>query len=141
MTTPIFPTIIIRVAVVLFMTGLALAAGHTPSVHATILTEMAEILEHPEQYDRQDVTVTGTVADIQSTTNQYGQPVYGFLLQNQAGTIRVISRGQAEVRDGDVVIVEGTFSRPRQVGRTVVDGQIKALSVRPLNRLDPDLVG
>jgi len=123
------------------MAGTVLAVGQAPTVHATILIEMAEILEHPEQYDRQDVTVTGTVADIQSATNQYGQPVYGFLLQNQAGTIRVISQGQAEVREGDVVIVEGRFSRPRQVGRTVVDGQIKALSVRPLNRLDPDLVG
>jgi len=126
---------------VLCITGLSATIAQTPSAQATSLIEMAEILQHPEQYDRQDVSVTGTVADIQSATNQYGQPVYGFVLQNQAGTIRVISRGHPEVREGDVVIVEGTFSRPRQVGRTVVDSQIKALSVRPLNRLDPDLVG
>jgi len=105
------------------------------------LLEIAELLAHPEQYDHQDVVVTGKVTNVQLATNRQGQPAYGFLLQDQAGTLKVISLGQAEVREGDQVIVEGVFSRLRQAGRTIVYNEIKALSVKPLNRLNPDFVG
>jgi len=110
------------------------------SVSASML-EIAELLTHPEQYDRQEVVVTGQVTNVQLATNRQGQPAYGFLLKDQAGTVKVISLGQAEVREGDQVIVEGVFSRLRQAGRTIIYNEIKALSVKPLNRLNPDLVG
>jgi cytochrome c-type biogenesis protein CcmE len=105
------------------------------------LLEIAELLAHPEQYDHQDVVVSGKVTNVQLATNRQGQPAYGFLLQDGAGTLKVVSLGQVEVREGDQVIVEGVFSRLRQAGRTIVYNEIKALSVRPLNRLNPDLVG
>ena len=105
------------------------------------LVQIAELLAHPEQYDRQDVVVSGKVTNVQLATNRQGQPAYGFLLQDGAGTLKVVSLGQAEVREGDQVIVEGVFSRLRQAGRTIVYNEIRALSVRPLNRLNPDLVG
>lgn len=111
------------------------------SVAAGALIDIAELLAHPEQYDHQDVTVSGKVTNVQLATNRQGQPAYGFLLQDHAGTLKVVSLGQAEVREGDQVIVEGVFSRLRQAGRTIVYNEIKALSVRPLNRLNPDLVG
>lgn len=105
------------------------------------MVDIAELLAHPEQYDHQDVIVSGKVTNVQLATNRQGQPAYGFLLQHPAGTLKVISLGQAEVREGDQVIVEGVFSRLRQAGRTIVYNEIKALSVKPLNRLNPDLVG
>jgi hypothetical protein len=110
-------------------------------VDASGLQEITEILSHPEQYDRQEVMVTGQVTNIQLATNREGQPAYGFLLKSQAGTLKVISLGQAEVREGDQVIVEGVFSHHRQSGRTIIYNEIKALSIKPLNRLNPDLVG
>jgi cytochrome c-type biogenesis protein CcmE len=113
-------------------TTLALANG---------LIEIAELLAHPEQYDHQDVVVTGKVMNVQLATNRQGQPAYGFLLQDPAGTLKVVSLGQLEVREGDQVIVEGVFSRLRQVGRTIVYNEIKAISVKPMTRLNPDLVG
>jgi len=109
--------------------------------HATGLQEITEILSHPEQYDRQEVMVTGQVSNIQLATNREGQPAYGFLLKSQAGTLKVISLGHAEVREGDQVIVEGVFSEHSQSGRTIIYNEIKALSIKPLNRLNPDLVG
>lgn len=115
--------------------------GTIPSATASGLLEIAELLAHPEQYDHQDVVVTGKVMNVQLATNRQGQPAYGFLLQDQAGTLKVVSLGQAEVHEGDQVIVEGVFSRLRQVGRTIVYNEIKALSVKPLTRLNPDLVG
>ena len=110
-------------------------------VHASGLLEITELLTHPEQYDRQEVVVTGQVTNVQLATNQQGQPAYGFLLKDQAGMLKVISLGQIEVREGDQVIVEGVFSRLRQAGRTINYTEIKALSIKPMNRLNPDLVG
>jgi hypothetical protein len=110
-------------------------------LHASGLQEITEILSHPEQYDRQEVVVTGQVTNIQLATNREGQPAYGFLLKSQAGTLKVISLGQVEVREGDQVIVEGVFSHHRQSGRAIIYNEIKALSIKPLNRLYPDLVG
>lgn len=112
-----------------------------PVTSAAGLLEIAELLAHPEHYDHQDVVVSGAVTNVQLATNRQGQPAYGFLLKDQAGTLKVISLGQAEVHEGDQVIVEGVFSRLRQVGRSIVYNEIKALSVKPLNRLNPDLVG
>lgn len=112
-----------------------------PAAAAAGIIEIAELLAHPEQYDHQDVMVTGKVMNVQLATNRQGQPAYGFLLQDQAGTLKVVSLGQAEVREGDQVIVEGVFSRLRQVGRTLIYNEIKALSVKPLTRLNLDLVG
>ena len=114
--------------------------GTTPAF-ASGLIEIAELLAHPEQYDHQDVVVTGKVMNVQLATNRQGQPAYGFLLQDQAGTLKVVSLGQLEVHEGDQVIVEGVFSRLRQVGRTIVYNEIKAISVKPMTRLNPDLVG
>ncbi|MEO5954663.1 MAG: hypothetical protein ABIR36_03075 [Nitrospiraceae bacterium] len=110
-------------------------------IHASSLLEIAELLTHPEQYDRQEVVVTGQVTNVQLATNRQGQPAFGFLLKDQAGTLKVISLGQIEVREGDQVIVEGVFSRLRQAGRTIIYNEIKALSIKPMNRLNPDLVG
>ncbi|MEO6307118.1 MAG: hypothetical protein ABIO96_02510 [Nitrospiraceae bacterium] len=109
--------------------------------HASSLLEITELLTHPEQYDRQEVVVTGQVTNVQLATNRQGQPAYGFLLKDPAGTLKIISLGQVEVREGDQVIVEGVFSRLRQVGRTIIYNEIKALSIKPMNRLNPDLVG
>ena len=119
---------------------LLLATWPAASVSASML-EIAELLTHPEQYDRQEVVVTGQVTNVQLATNRQGQPAYGFLLKDQAGTLKVISLGQIEVREGDQVIVEGVFSRLRQAGRTIIYNEIKALTIKPMNRLNPDLVG
>lgn len=133
------PVLSLFAIVALLLSFLSLPSMAT--VASAALLEIAELLAHPEQYDHQDVVVSGKVTNVQLATNRQGQPAYGFLLQDHAGTLKVVSLGQAEVREGDQVIVEGVFSRLRQAGRTIVYNEIKALSVRPLNRLNPDLVG
>ena len=105
------------------------------------LLDLADIIAHPDQYDRQEVVVSGQVTNVQLATNRQGQPAYGFLLKDSSGTVKVIGLGQVEVKEGDIVIVEGIFSRLRQAGRTIIYNEIKALSIKSLNRLNPDLVG
>ncbi len=126
---------------IVFLTlPLLLTILSTTGVSANLL-EIAELLAHPEQYDRQEIVVTGQVTNLQLATNRQGQPAYGFLLKDHAGTLKVISLGQAEVREGDQVIVEGVFSRLRQAGRTIIYNEIKATSIKSVNRLNPDFVG
>lgn len=111
------------------------------TLFAASLLELADLIAHPDQYDRQEVVVSGQVTNVQLATNRQGQPAYGFLLKDQAGTVKVIGLGQAEVREGDQVIVEGIFTRLRQAGRTIIYNEIKALSIKSMTRLNPDLVG
>jgi cytochrome c-type biogenesis protein CcmE len=119
-----------RTSVLLIAVLLLLAFISVPLlIHASSLLEITELLTHPEQYDRQEVVVTGQVTNVQLATNREGQPAYGFLLKDQAGTLKIISLGQVEVREGDQVIVEGVFSRLRQAGRTIIYNEIKALSI------------
>jgi len=133
---------LLTLGTVLFSAIFAVGGISTPPVtSAAGILEIAELLAHPEQYDHQDVVVSGAVTNVQLATNRQGQPAYGFLLKDQAGTLKVISLGPVEVHEGDQVIVEGVFNRLRQVGRSIVYNEIKALSVKPLNRLNPDLVG
>lgn len=105
------------------------------------MLEITELLSHPEQYDRQMVTVVGRATNFQIATTRQGQPAYGFLLKDESGTVKVVGLGKPEVHEGDHVMVEGIFSRLRQTGRAVVYNEIKATVVRPLDRLNPDLVG
>ena len=121
--------------------GIVLVCLGSPSLQAGDIVELADLLAHPDQYDKQAVAVVGEVADLQTATTRDGQSAYGFLLKAGGGTVKVIGLGKTAVRDGAQVVVEGTFNRLRQGGRTVVLSEIKAELVRPLARLTPDFVG
>lgn len=108
---------------------------------AAALVEVTELLAHPDHYDHQVVTVSGRVTSFQLATNRDGQPAFGFLLQDTAGTVKVVGLGKADVREGDYVVVEGIFSRLRQAGRAIVYNEIKATSVQSMTKMNPDLVG
>lgn len=130
-----------KVGISLFTLVLAGSFFSVSTAAAAGLLDLADIIAHPDQYDRQEVVVSGQVTNVQLATNRQGQPAYGFLLKDQSGTVKVIGLGQVEVKEGDQVIVEGIFSRLRQAGRTIIYNEIKALSIKSLNRLNPDLVG
>ncbi|MDR4476237.1 MAG: hypothetical protein R3B11_09570 [Nitrospira sp.] len=108
---------------------------------AAVLVEVTELIAHPDHYDHQVVTVSGRVTNYQLATNRDGQPAFGFLLQDTAGTVKVVGLGKADVREGDYVVVEGIFSRLRQAGRAIVYNEIKATSVQSMTKMNPDLVG
>jgi len=105
------------------------------------MVEVADLVTHPDQYDKQMVIVVGRVTSIQTAENRQGQSAYGFLLKDTNGTVQVIGLGKTDVHEGEQVIVEGVFSRLRQAGRAIVYNEIKANSIRPIDRLHPDFVG
>ena len=110
-----------------------------PASAGAELMELAEVIAHPQHYDRKEVVVMGQVNTVQPVTDRQGRPAYQFLLKDNAGTLKVISR--IPVQDGDQVIVEGTFTRRRQGGRLAVYNEVSAVIIRPLNQFDADLVG
>ncbi len=114
---------------------------HPLPISASAMVEVTELLAHPDHYDHQSVTVSGRVTSFQLATNRDGHPAFGFLLQDSAGTVKVVGLGKADVREGDYVVVEGIFSRLRQAGRAIVYNEIKATSVQSMARMNPDLVG
>lgn len=122
---------------------LVLVGWMTPglSLSASSMVEVTELLAHPDHYDHQAVTVSGRVTSFQLATNRDGHPAFGFLLQDSAGTVKVVGLGKADVREGDYVVVEGIFSRLRQAGRAIVYNEIKATSVQSMTRMNPDFVG
>ncbi|MBS0169931.1 MAG: hypothetical protein JSR62_06210 [Nitrospira sp.] len=118
-----------------------LSAMPLGALFASALVEVTELLAHPDHYDHQVVTVSGRVTSFQLATNRDGHPAFGFLLQDTAGTVKVVGLGKADVREGDYVVVEGIFSRLRQAGRAIVYNEIKATSVQSMAKMNPDLVG
>lgn len=101
--------------------------------------EMADLMAHPEVYDRKTVVVIGQVKDVQLVTDQKGEPTFKFLLADSVGMLKVTSR--IPVQNGDQIIVEGTFTRRRQGGRLTVYNEVNALTIQPLNQFNADLVG
>lgn len=121
--------------------AMLLVMGTSARLNAGGILDIADLLSHPDQYDKQVVVVVGTVTSLQIATNRQGNLAYGFLLNDANGSVKVVGLGKAEVRDGEQVIVEGVFSRLRQVGRAIIYNEIKAESIRTLDQLNPDLVG
>lgn len=105
------------------------------------IIEMAELLAHPEQYDKQIVSVVGEVANLETFVTRNGQSGYAFLLKASGGTVKVIGMGTVPAQNGESVLVQGLFNRLRQAGRSAVLNEIKAELVQPLNRFIPELVG
>jgi hypothetical protein len=123
-----------------FLMALGLVSLLLVSVPARAeLLELAEVIAHPQHYDRKEVVVMGQVSSVQPITDKQGQQAYQFLLQDPAGILKVISR--APVQEGDQVIVEGTFTRRRQGGRIAVYNEVNAVFIRPVNQFEADLIG
>ncbi|WP_447977014.1 hypothetical protein [Candidatus Nitrospira bockiana] len=126
-------------AAALFLAGVAIAMA-SPAVFAGML-EVADLVSHPDHYDKQMVIVVGRVTNLQTAENRQGQTAYGFLLKDSNATVKVVGLGKTDVREGEQVIVEGIFNRLRQAGRAIVYNEIKATVIRPVDRLSPDFVG
>ncbi|MBA2485562.1 MAG: hypothetical protein H0V35_05595 [Nitrospira sp.] len=138
---PVLQSNVNRIALMLGVLALAGWVMPVLSFSASAIVQVTELLAHPDHYDHQAITVSGRVTSFQLATNRDGHPAFGFLLQDSAGTVKVVGLGKSDVREGDYVVVEGIFSRLRQAGRAIVYNEIKATSVQSMTRINPDLVG
>ncbi len=108
---------------------------------ARSMLQVADLVSHPEQYNRQVVVVVGQVADLQTATNRRGKSFYGFLLKDTNGAVKVIGKGKTLVQNGENIVVEGKFSRLRRTGRAIIYNEIQARRILSLDRFSPELIG
>src|SRR5207249_11427398 len=54
------------------------------------MSEIADLLSHADQYDKQVVVVVGKVTGLQAATNRLGQLAYGCLLNDAQGSVKVV---------------------------------------------------
>lgn len=122
--------------------GLAVSLLMGPALlQANEMVRLADLITHPDQYDKRLVTVAGEVTSLQTATTKQGQSAYGFLLKSPNGIVKVIGLGATDLQEGEQVIVEGVFNRLRQAGRMIVYSEIKASMVSHMTRMNPDLIG
>lgn len=87
------------------------------------------ILAAPERYDRQAVTLSGSLTNLKERVSQRGNAYYTFDLQDATGRIRVFSFGQAPCPAGRQAIVEGTFETVKRVGEHTFYNEVTASRV------------
>lgn len=68
-----------------------------------------DLATRSDEYDRMLVTVTGTAADVQQTTDLGGRPITVFRLDDQGASVGVVIRGHPALLAGDQVRVTGSF--------------------------------
>jgi len=103
----------------------ALALGALAGLASAQPVSLGAIARNPMRFDRQTVTVTGTVGFLEGAPGRSpaGMPAQTFTLIDEGMTVRVTARTPPAVRPGDRVEVEGVFS--------FAGNQIEAFRVTP----------
>jgi hypothetical protein len=95
--------------------------------------ELRALLDAPDTYDGQQVSVTGT-ASAPRFNESLGKPFTVFELTDHTGhAVRIFSWTHLTLNEGDLVAVEGTFVQAKQVGRHTIHNEIEARTVRLLS--------
>lgn len=68
-----------------------------------------DLASQPAQFDRTVVSVTGTTAAVQRTTDASGAPVTTFRLEAAGTSVGVVAWGRMDVKAGEMVRVSGPF--------------------------------
>lgn len=93
------------------------------------------ILENPERYDGQKVTIQGKVSAIKHRTSKRGNQYTTFdVTDASGGPIKVFTWGWPKISNGDRVEVTGIFQRVKRVGRYIFYNEIEATSIRQIGK-------
>jgi len=91
------------------------------------------LLDAPNQYDGEEVTVSGTASALRQNESR-GKPFTVFDLTDGDGhSVRIFSWEPLPFHKGDLLTVEGTFLKAKQVGQHTIRNEIEARAVRLLS--------
>lgn len=110
-------------AVLLFVATLTTAV-----LAQALKTSPSDILANPDRYDRQTVTISGTVTNLRVRVSHAGNSYYTLDLSDGKQAVRVFSFGTATCRAGGAT-VEGTFEKVKRQGRYTFYNEVTATSV------------
>jgi hypothetical protein len=95
--------------------SLARAAEVTPS----------QLLANPTKFDGQHVSVSGTAQYVRQKTSRRGNEYETFSLCDQA-CVNMFTWGHPNVAEGKLLLVQGTFTEVKRVGRYTFLNEIEA---------------
>ncbi len=88
----------------------------------------SEILTNADRFDRQPVTITGLITNVQEKVSRAGNPYYTVDLSDGKQAVRVFSFGKVPCRSG-AATVEGTFEQVKEQGRYTFYNEVTATRV------------
>jgi hypothetical protein len=93
---------------------------------------VTDLMTNIDKYDRQLVSVSGTVTDYQERVSRRGNPYTVFKLQDGGQSVSIYSRSNLGLSNGMKVNVEGIFWKAKKVGQYTFYNEINAESVKPI---------
>lgn len=93
-------------------------------------TSISTILQNPDSFDGQTVTLRGTVTNLRETVSRRGNPYYTYDLRQGDQTIRVFSFGKAPCSKEEAATVEGRFTKIKRVSGRTFYNEIEARTTR-----------
>ncbi|MCS6965695.1 MAG: hypothetical protein NZ473_02865 [Candidatus Kapabacteria bacterium] len=93
-----------------------------------------ELLENPQQYDGQPVSVVGTIANYREKISRAGNAYTTFRLQADGAAVNVFIWGHQGLGDGQRVRVQGVYRRVKRVGRYTFYNEIEAWQIRRVGK-------
>jgi hypothetical protein len=109
------------------------------SLFLTFVSNAAEvaipsITTNAAQFDGKNVTIRGTVTEVNETVSHSGNAYSTFQVQDAGGAIKVFTWGHPRIKSGDRVEVTGMFQQVKRVRQYTFYNQIEAQSVTPIAR-------
>ncbi|MGH2638101.1 MAG: hypothetical protein ACRDF4_02275 [Rhabdochlamydiaceae bacterium] len=77
----------------------------------------SEIINQPDQYNRQEITVSGVVEDFRAKTSHRGNAYEAFKLCDNKECLDVFAWGSTPRNDGTKIKVSGRFWEIKHVGK------------------------
>lgn len=92
-------------------------------------TSPSAILADPDRFDKQPISLRGTVTHLRKRVSARGNAYYTFDLSDGRQAVRVFSFGDTSCRDGMTATVEGEFLKVKQQGRYRFYNEVDASKV------------
>jgi hypothetical protein len=95
---------------------------------AAPLSSVRAILDDPDRFDGQPVTLRGTITNLRERVSRRGNAYYTFDLLDGGRGVRVFSFGTPPCQSG-AATVEGTFFKVKRQGRYTFYNEVDAATV------------
>ena len=90
------------------------------------------VAQHPDQYDKKTINVTGTIADYRERVSARGNEYTTFRLQDRGASISVFAWKHPGLRNRQRVRVIGVFTRLKRVSKYEFHNEIEAQRIDAL---------
>jgi DNA polymerase III alpha subunit len=90
---------------------------------------VGDLAHNPDRYDKQAISVAGTIEHYRERVSERGNPYTTFRLQDATAWVSVFVWKHQGLRNGLRVRVVGSFAKVRRVGGYIFYNEIQATSI------------